>query len=585
MVRFGAPTQTATAAVQASAQPTRAARARAAREGKRRQPAARRRRGVRPRLAPRRPRARPRRLHVVDRDRSKGTLLRPLRRSRDRHARRRTQGLPRQAHVLEDRRRRTSPSSTGSSSPRPTPRSLVTRAGSERRARQDARPARRSSRCSATSSSSGAPDALRFARQRQRRQRPRRRGRRHARPDRLRLRRARHRRAPRAARPRAGVARPRSSSPTSTPTTSAACRRSPRATAFRSGSRSARWPSSPERFDGMRARLRLRQPRRASRSATLEIAAVPGAARRARAGAVRGRRRRAAARRADRHRHVDARTSRRACPAATRWCSNATTTSTCSRTATIRARSSSASPGASATWTTRPPRRLLARIDTSRLEAHHRRAPVAAEQHAGARARGAGAALGCAPDWIGIADQDDGIRLARDVANDTRGRDAWKSGRSSTRQGEDGLRDRRSALSRHALPRRRVGVRRRQARQARAKGETNNKINAYVMGKLAAAGIATHFVRLLNERESLVKAMKMVPVECVVRNVCAGSMAKRYGIDEGTRLAGADLRVLPEERRAARSAVQRRSHPRAGLGERRRDRADEGADAQGQRAC
>ncbi len=69
------------------------------------------------------------------------------------------------------------------------------------------------------------------------------------------------------------------------------------------------------------------------------------------------------------------------------------------------------------------------------------------------------------------------------------------------------------------------------------KGETNNRINAYVMGKLAAAGVPTHFVRLLNERESLVRAMKMVPVECVVRNVCAGSMAKRYGIAEGTKLA------------------------------------------------
>ena len=68
------------------------------------------------------------------------------------------------------------------------------------------------------------------------------------------------------------------------------------------------------------------------------------------------------------------------------------------------------------------------------------------------------------------------------------------------------------------------------------KGETNNKINAYVMGKLAAAGIPTHFISVLNERESLVKAMKMLPVECVVRNVCAGSMAKRYGIVEGTKL-------------------------------------------------
>jgi phosphoribosylaminoimidazole-succinocarboxamide synthase len=72
--------------------------------------------------------------------------------------------------------------------------------------------------------------------------------------------------------------------------------------------------------------------------------------------------------------------------------------------------------------------------------------------------------------------------------------------------------------------------------QLHLKGETNNKINAYVMGKLAGAGVPTHFVRVLNERETLVKAMKMVPVECVVRNVCAGSMAKRYGIEEGRRL-------------------------------------------------
>ncbi|MBP6368874.1 MAG: phosphoribosylaminoimidazolesuccinocarboxamide synthase, partial [Burkholderiales bacterium] len=68
------------------------------------------------------------------------------------------------------------------------------------------------------------------------------------------------------------------------------------------------------------------------------------------------------------------------------------------------------------------------------------------------------------------------------------------------------------------------------------KGETNNRINAYVMGKLAAAGVPTHFVRLIDDRESLVHAMKMIPVECVVRNVCAGSMATRYGVAEGLRL-------------------------------------------------
>jgi len=72
--------------------------------------------------------------------------------------------------------------------------------------------------------------------------------------------------------------------------------------------------------------------------------------------------------------------------------------------------------------------------------------------------------------------------------------------------------------------------------QLAQKGETNNKINAFVMQKLAGTGVPTHFIRVLNERESLVRALKMIPVECVVRNVCAGSMAKRYGIPEGTLL-------------------------------------------------
>ncbi|MEO8134984.1 MAG: phosphoribosylaminoimidazolesuccinocarboxamide synthase [Betaproteobacteria bacterium] len=69
------------------------------------------------------------------------------------------------------------------------------------------------------------------------------------------------------------------------------------------------------------------------------------------------------------------------------------------------------------------------------------------------------------------------------------------------------------------------------------KGEVNNKINAFIMGKLEAAGIRTHFVRLLSDTESLVKRLKMIPVECVVRNVVAGSMSKRLGIPEGRLLA------------------------------------------------
>ena len=53
------------------------------------------------------------------------------------------------------------------------------------------------------------------------------------------------------------------------------------------------------------------------------------------------------------------------------------------------------------------------------------------------------------------------------------------------------------------------------------------------MGKLEAAGLHTHFVRLLSDTESLVRKLEMIPVECVVRNVVAGSMSKRLGIPEG----------------------------------------------------
>jgi phosphoribosylaminoimidazole-succinocarboxamide synthase len=73
--------------------------------------------------------------------------------------------------------------------------------------------------------------------------------------------------------------------------------------------------------------------------------------------------------------------------------------------------------------------------------------------------------------------------------------------------------------------------------QLNRKGEVNNKINAHVMNVLGAAGVETHFVRLLDDTHSEVRKLNMVPVECVVRNVCAGSMAKKLGLTEGTALA------------------------------------------------
>jgi phosphoribosylaminoimidazole-succinocarboxamide synthase len=64
------------------------------------------------------------------------------------------------------------------------------------------------------------------------------------------------------------------------------------------------------------------------------------------------------------------------------------------------------------------------------------------------------------------------------------------------------------------------------------KGRTNNKTNAFVMQHLEKAGIPTHFERLLSDTDSLVKRLRMIPIECVVRNITAGSICKRLGVPE-----------------------------------------------------
>ncbi|MDX1341189.1 MAG: phosphoribosylaminoimidazolesuccinocarboxamide synthase [Reinekea sp.] len=68
------------------------------------------------------------------------------------------------------------------------------------------------------------------------------------------------------------------------------------------------------------------------------------------------------------------------------------------------------------------------------------------------------------------------------------------------------------------------------------KGRVNNLFNAFVMQKLQDAGIETHFVKTLSDHESLVRNLKMLPVECVVRNRAAGSLVRRLGVEEGQEL-------------------------------------------------
>ncbi|WP_265030654.1 phosphoribosylaminoimidazolesuccinocarboxamide synthase [Wolbachia endosymbiont (group B) of Athalia cordata] len=68
------------------------------------------------------------------------------------------------------------------------------------------------------------------------------------------------------------------------------------------------------------------------------------------------------------------------------------------------------------------------------------------------------------------------------------------------------------------------------------KGIINNHVSAFIMEKLEEAGISTHFINTLNEREQLVKKLKIIPLEIVVRNIAAGSFCKRFNIKEGETL-------------------------------------------------
>ncbi len=68
------------------------------------------------------------------------------------------------------------------------------------------------------------------------------------------------------------------------------------------------------------------------------------------------------------------------------------------------------------------------------------------------------------------------------------------------------------------------------------KGVVNNKMSNHMFQMLEKNGIPTHFVEQLSDRETLVKRVEIVPVEVIVRNIAAGSLSKRLGLPEGTKL-------------------------------------------------
>ena len=72
--------------------------------------------------------------------------------------------------------------------------------------------------------------------------------------------------------------------------------------------------------------------------------------------------------------------------------------------------------------------------------------------------------------------------------------------------------------------------------QLEGKGVINNRISEFVMSRLNGIGVTNHFIKRLNLREQLIREVEIIPLEVVCRNIVAGSMSQRLGIDEGTPL-------------------------------------------------
>jgi phosphoribosylaminoimidazole-succinocarboxamide synthase len=76
------------------------------------------------------------------------------------------------------------------------------------------------------------------------------------------------------------------------------------------------------------------------------------------------------------------------------------------------------------------------------------------------------------------------------------------------------------------------------------KGVLNQRISEFLFTKINELGLPTHFIRSINMREQLVRNVEIIPLEVVVRNVAAGSLSKRLGIDEGTQLPRAIIELF-----------------------------------------
>lgn len=95
------------------------------------------------------------------------------------------------------------------------------------------------------------------------------------------------------------------------------------------------------------------------------------------------------------------------------------------------------------------------------------------------------------------------------------------------------------------------------------KGVLNQRISEFIFTRLNELGIPTHFLRSLNMREQLVREVEIVPLEVVVRNVAAGSLAKRLGLEEGTPLPAPSSSFITRTTSSATRWSPRSTSPRS----------------------
>ncbi len=114
------------------------------------------------------------------------------------------------------------------------------------------------------------------------------------------------------------------------------------------------------------------------------------------------------------------------------------------------------------------------------------------------------------------------------------------------------------------------------------KGVLNNRISEFVFQHLNDIGVPTHFIRRLNMREQLIREVEIIPLEVVVRNVAAGSLATRLGLEEGTQLPRSIIEFYYKNDQL-NDRWCRRAHHRLRLGDAAGDRRHHGAGHPGQR--